>query len=72
MISRALLNVGLGRHVFQKLEIDAKYEGNVKATGDDAEYKGNVEAMGANYSAKSTDIMGEIVGCLSSFRRVIL
>ena len=59
MRSRALLAVGLGHRVLQKLEMDAKYEGNV-------------EAMGEDYSMKSIDIMGEIVGCLSSLRLVIL
>ena len=66
MRSCALLDVGLGSHVLQKLDMDAEYEGNVEAIRGDAEYEGNVEASGEDYSAKSTDIMGEIVGCLSS------
>ena len=45
MRSHALLAIGLGRHVLQKLEMDAEYEGNVEATGED-------------YSAKSTNIRG--------------
>ena len=45
MRSRALLTVGLGRRVLQKLEMDDECEGNVKAAGDD-------------YSTKSIDIMG--------------
>ena len=59
MSSRALLTVGLGHRVLLKLKMDAEYEGNVEATGED-------------YSEKSTDITGEIVGRLSSFRLVIL
>ena len=38
----------------------------------DAEYKGNFEVVGEDYSAKSIDIIGEIVGCLSSFRLAII
>ena len=72
MSSRALLNVGLCHYVSQTLEMDAEYKGNVEATGDDAKYEGNVEATGKDYLAKSTDIMGEIVGHLSSLRLVIL
>ena len=71
MRSRALLDVGLGCRVLQKLNMDAKYEGNVEATGGDAEYKGNVETSEEDYSAKSTDIIGEIVGHRSSLRLVI-
>ena len=52
--------------------MDAEYEGNVKATRGDTEYEGNVEASGEEYSVKLTDIIGEIVGCLSSLRLVIL
>ena len=58
MRSCALFDVGLGRRVFQKLEMDAEFEGSVEATGED-------------YSAKSTYVMGEIVGHLSSLRLVI-
>ena len=59
MRSRDLLAVGLGCRVLQKLEMDAEYERNIEATGED-------------YSAKSTDIMGEIVGRLCSLRLVII
>ena len=52
--------------------MDVEYEGNVKAIGGDAEYEGNVKATGEDYSAKSTDIIGEIIGHLSSLRLVIL
>ena len=45
MRSRALLVVGLGCCVLQKLEIDAEYEGNVEAKEED-------------YSMKSADIRG--------------
>ena len=31
------------RCVLQKLDMEAEYKGNVKATREDAEYKGNVE-----------------------------
>ena len=59
MRSYALLDIGLGCRVLQKLEMDAEYEENVEATGED-------------YSVKLVDIMGEIIGCLSSLRLVIL
>ena len=59
MRSHALLAIGLGYCVLQKLEMDVEYEENVEATGED-------------YSVKLVDIMGEIIGCLSSLRLVIL
>ena len=36
----------------QKLDIEAEYEGNVEATGEDAEYEGNIEATREDSSAK--------------------
>ena len=45
MRSRALLAIGLGRRVLQKLEMDAEYEGNVEAIRED-------------YSVKSIDTKG--------------
>ena len=59
MRSHVLLVVGLGHRVLQKLEMAAKYKGNIEATGED-------------YSTKSMDIKGEIAGRLSSLRLVIL
>ena len=38
----------------------------------DAEYEGNIEATGEDYSTEPTDTKGEIVGRLSSLRLVIL
>ena len=72
MWSCALLDIGLGRRVLQKLDMDAEYKGNVEAKGGDAEYEGNVEATGEDYSAKLIDVMGEIVSRQSSLRLVIL
>ena len=46
------------RRVLQKLDLEAKYEGNVEATGEDVEYKGNVKTTKEDYSVKSTHIMG--------------
>ena len=43
----------------------------LRPQGRDTEYEGNVETSGEDYLAKSIDIMGEIVGCLSSLRLVI-
>ena len=43
----------------------------LRPQGNDAEYEGNVETSGEDYSAKSTDIIGEIAGHLFSLRLVI-
>ena len=45
MRSCALLAIGLGRYVLQKLEMDSEYEGDV-------------EAKGKGYLTKLTDIRG--------------
>ena len=46
------------RRVLQTLDMEAEYEGNVEANGEDAEYEGNIEATGEDYSAKSAHIKG--------------
>ena len=38
--------------------MEAKYEGNVEATGEDVGYEANVKTTGKDYSAKSTHITG--------------
>ena len=46
------------RRVLNKLDIEAEYEGNVKATGEDADYEGNIKATREDYSVKLAHIMG--------------